>query len=528
MSPWSSPNIQGYSSAQLASSVRALEESFNSTTNLLGLQQNSTEWSPDLDRISHTWTEIRASYTQLMWQSREIVGRAHAIADDFSDVFIQTVLLDRGLNMSQVNDSATHFYNFMQQEERNARQLIEAYRSLGVKVNECISDYSGTARYLGGFERLLARKQHGVLASMRAVSTELYDIASSFTQWYPDVSAGGCSSVMAVLRSQSSNPLGNSRSTFAPPPDSFPGNVGNFPNSTYGGPTGWNGTSGGGHWLRGAFASMNFYRANNPAPSTSYSPGATYPPAPTSYSTTATHYSAPQTTLNPQTSHYNSQATPYNSQPSPVSTTATYPPQTMEYPASPGNSSSLASIYPHSSMNYLAPTTTYTTATTAFSFRPATRINTPTSTTYPTNYLTQSGTYNPTTYPLPPTYAPPTTAISANSPPMYPPSHGPSSYFSPSPASSMRSPTAGLSMHNRKDESQSFPTLLLTVVLSMWQLISVDLQSLLNARQNWTSYQSNSFHNEATTIANTYKELSSLFHEFQNALGPSRYPYRGD
>jgi len=139
---------------QLAQEIKALsdsslkiEESFHSIENTLGhiVEEGAPGVVPamqeDLENLFKRWKELRETYVDALWDSREIAGSACTIALDFVDIFL--VHLQSLDTIEQQKEEIMDYIETINKQEAQSRQFSDAFKNLAFDVAAFQQDWRG-------------------------------------------------------------------------------------------------------------------------------------------------------------------------------------------------------------------------------------------------------------------------------------------------------------------------------------------------------------------------------------------------
>ncbi|CAL1715507.1 unnamed protein product [Somion occarium] len=129
---------------QLTADTLSIDSSFESISCLLrevGNCKGNLQLSANAQRLGSTWIELRKKYTTLLWQSREVAGYASAAAEDFADVFIDTVLLDRDIGFTQMKEEISKCKETAYRHNARAKSIVDGFERLKIEVEHFYADW---------------------------------------------------------------------------------------------------------------------------------------------------------------------------------------------------------------------------------------------------------------------------------------------------------------------------------------------------------------------------------------------------
>lgn len=118
------------------SSLRIDESFYEIETTLTEVVETGKGVSPalkgDLSELLQKWKELRETYVNALWDSRDMAGTAQTFADDFVDVFLDH--LQRSDNMQQQKDDIMEYIETLNKQEYEARKFTDEFKNLSFEV----------------------------------------------------------------------------------------------------------------------------------------------------------------------------------------------------------------------------------------------------------------------------------------------------------------------------------------------------------------------------------------------------------
>ncbi|KAH8105147.1 hypothetical protein BXZ70DRAFT_1061763 [Cristinia sonorae] len=83
----------------------------------------------DVDSLMSTWSKHHHTFTGLLWESREVAGKARGAADDFSKDFI-TFLGDDDVSIAEKKEEIVSYMNKLERDKESSQEMSQGFTDL--------------------------------------------------------------------------------------------------------------------------------------------------------------------------------------------------------------------------------------------------------------------------------------------------------------------------------------------------------------------------------------------------------------
>ncbi|KAK7683299.1 hypothetical protein QCA50_013561 [Cerrena zonata] len=113
----------------------------------------------DIQRLSTAWEGLHSTYSDLLWQSRDVAGDARVSADDFSQIFISEVLMNSQVSLIEKQAAIQEYRETTEKDKKKAMDMVDGFKRLGNRVDVFCKDWEDIIQH-NHLHRFFWRHRH--------------------------------------------------------------------------------------------------------------------------------------------------------------------------------------------------------------------------------------------------------------------------------------------------------------------------------------------------------------------------------